>query len=204
MRGRRWRPGRQTLKVKAGAVQKKHRWDYYAWEYPFGVCKDELPIIWEPAIRRCRHLVSERDLRKFITIIPNWKQLSRGLCGLVLGDGDDDCYGWHDEGVVCIHAWSSEMEETWEAQFFQEHQDILDRLMVPYSQVEDGYRCEFTPKSAAAFQLTHVFLHELGHHYDRMQTRNKVFAPSGEQYAEDFGNALAEKLWPEFCRVFRY
>lgn len=65
-------------------------------------------------------------------------------------------------------------------QFFKEHQGILDRLLMPYEQDGDEYYCEFTPKTASAFLLTHVFLHELGHHYDRMQTKAKEHCPGGE------------------------
>ncbi len=50
--------------------------------------------------------------------------------------------------------------------------------------------------------LTHVFLHELGHHYDRMQTKAKKYAPGGESFAEEFGNRLADKMWPDYCRAF--
>lgn len=35
----------------------------------------------------------------------------------------------------------------------------------------------FTNKTAGAFMLMHVFLHELGHHYDTMQTRKKQDSP---------------------------
>lgn len=204
MRGKSWRPGRKTPKVKNGKVQKKHRWDYYVKEYDVAAVRGELPVIREPAIRRHRHLVSERDLRSFIAIIPEWKRYSHGLGGLVLGDGEDDCYGWHDEGVICINAWSSDMQESWDADFFEEHRKILDRLLVPYERHGDEYYCEFTPKTASAFLLTHVFLHELGHHYDRMQTKAKEHCPGGEAYAENFGNALADRVWPEFCRLFQF
>tara|TARA_R110002096_G_scaffold401386_5_gene598256 strand:- start:9997 stop:10611 length:615 start_codon:yes stop_codon:yes gene_type:complete len=204
MRGKSWRPGRKTPKVKNGKVQKKHRWDYYAKEYSVPAGQSELPILWEPAIRRHRHLVTERDLRSFISIIPGWKKYSQGLCGIVLGDGDDDCYGWHDEGVICINAWSADIQEAWDEDFFLEHQEILDRLTVPYERDGDEYYCEFTPKTASAFLLTHVFLHELGHHYDRMQTKAQEHCPGGETFAKSFGNALADQVWPEFCRVFRF
>ena len=202
MSGRRWRPGRQTPRVKAGAVQKKHRWDYYEKEHAVRVGDGELPIVWEPAVRGCRHLVSEGDLRKFVGLVPQWPEYSVGLRGLVLGDGDDDSLGWHDLGVICINAWDSEIEQTWDREFFDEHQPILDRLMVPYELGDADVYCEFTKKTAAAFLLMHVFLHELGHHYDRMQTRAKMHSPKGEPFAESFGNELADRMWIDYFRAF--
>jgi hypothetical protein len=192
--------------VKNGTVQKKHRWDYYAKEYAVREGDGEIPIVREPAFRGCRHLVTEDDLRTFLTIIPDWARYSTGLRGLVLGDGDDDCYGWHDVGVICIHAWSSEIEETWPSAFFEEHKPVLDRLLAPH-ELDDRaneFHCEFTKKTAAGFLLMHVFLHELGHHYDRMQTKARTHSGRGESFAESFGNELAEDIWNDFFRTFGF
>ncbi|MBL4632855.1 MAG: hypothetical protein JKY56_03230 [Kofleriaceae bacterium] len=202
MRGKSWRPGRQTPKVQNGKVQKKHRWDYYFKEYGAPEGQTEIMIVREPAIRRFRHVVSETDLRKFISIVPDWKRYSIGLKALVLGDGDDDCLGWHDEGVICIHAWDSDIQITWHQEFFDEHETILETLMVPTEHTEDGMLCSFTLETARAFLLTHVFLHELGHHYDRMQTKAKEYSPGGESFAEEFSNRLADEMWPDYCRAF--
>lgn len=201
---RRWRPGRQTPRVKDGAVQKKHRWDYYTREYEVREGDGELPIIRVPASRGCRHLVSEDELRRFLTIIPDWELYSLGLRGLVLGSGDDGSYGWHDVGVVCVNAWGAAIEETWPMDFFEEHEDVLERLLVPVEVEGEEVHCAFTKKTAAGFLLMHVFLHEIGHHYDRMQTKAKLDSPRGEAFAEDFGNALAEDMWEVFFREFGF
>ena len=157
MRGRPWRPGRQTPRVKNGRVQKKHRWDYYARTYAVREGDGPLPIVREPAARGCRHVVSEDDLRRFLALIPDWDRYAIGLRGLVLGDGDDDCMGWHEVGVVCLHAWSSEIEETWFRDFFDEHRSVLDRLMVPYEIDDDEVDCAFTRKTAAGFMFFRAF-----------------------------------------------
>jgi hypothetical protein len=49
----------------------------------------------------------------------------------------------------------------------------------------------------------HVFLHELGHHYDRMQTRKKAHSPGGEVCAETFGEGLADRMWADYFRLFK-
>lgn len=204
MRGRVWQPGRQTPKVKKGKVQKKHRWDYYVKEYNVDESRPGLTIIREPAIRRFRHLVSEQDLRKFIALIPDWKQHSAGLKGIVLGDGDDNCYGWSDVDFICIHAWDSDITQVFNEQAFLEDKASLDRLMITHSHDVDGYTIEFTTKSAQAYLLTNVLLHELGHHVDRMRSKAQTYATGGEKFAQDFADRVAEQMWPKFSRAFRY
>ncbi len=196
-----WKPGRQTPKVKNGKVQKKHRWDYYFKEYQLREGDGEIPIVREPAIRGYRHVVSEEDLRRFIAIIPDWNRYSQGVRCLVLGDGSEECFGWHNEGVICINAWD-DIDGAWDKDSFEEHRRVIDSLMVPYEEDESGdVVCHFTLKTAGAFQLMHVFLHELGHHYDRMMTKKKIHSPGEEPYAEDFGNKLADKMWTDFFRA---
>ena len=206
MRRGRWRPGRQTPKVVDGRVQRKNRWDHYAKTYPIREGSDPIPIVREPAVRRARHLVSEHELRTFIRLVPDWPSYSDGIRCLVLGDGDDDSYGWHNVGVICINAWYGELETLWSNEFFQEHAVVLDRLLVPCEpgQPDDEVLVKFTRKTAAAFLLMHVLLHEVGHHYDRMRTKKQTHAPGGENFAENFGNELADRMWPAFFRAFGF
>lgn len=163
-----------------------------------------MPIVVEAPIRGHRQPVTESDLRRFLKLIPDWDRYLEGLHCLVLGDGDDDCFGWHWDGVICLHAWDS-FEMDWDAEFFEEHQHVLDRLQVPYEYDEGhGATFEFTKKTACGFQLIHVFLHEVGHHYDRMQTKYKIEAPRGEIFAEGFGNRVADTMWTAFFREFGF
>lgn len=203
MKRRNWRPGRQTPRVKNGAVQKKHRWDYYFKEYKLREGSEEIPIVRESAARGYRHVVTEEQLKLFIGIIPEWERYSEGVRCLVLGEGGDDCLGWHDEGVICINAWDG-LQQVWDEEFFDEHRHIVCRLLVPYERHEPGKMvCRFTRKTACAFQLMHVFVHELGHHYDRMMTKKKTHGSRGEKYAEEFGNEMADRIWTDFFRLFQ-
>ena len=70
-----------------------------------------------------------------------------------------------------------------------------------------GYQREiivhWTPDTARAYQLCHVFLHELGHHIDRMSTRSqRDNAPRGEEWAEQYAWAyevmVLERYFEEF------
>ena len=98
-------------------------------------------------------------------------------------------------------AWDG-YEQIWDEEFTEEHRQVLEQLNVPVEEISDGFRCRFTGKTARGFQLMHVFLHEVGHHYDRMQTKRKICAPRGEGYAEGFANRVAEMIWPRFYREF--
>ncbi len=203
MRRSSWRPGRQTPKVKGGKTQKKNRWDRYVREYPETV-DGELPIIVEPAIRGFRHPVSETELRQFIEIIPSWQRYSVGLHCLVLGEGDHSTFGWHNVGIICLHAWESFAQE-WSAKFFEETRHTLKRLQVPYEIRDDGWvDCHFTRKTACGFQLMDVFLHEVGHHYDRMLTKDQTDCPRGEVFAEGFSTRIADTMWDAFFRRFDF
>jgi hypothetical protein len=62
---------------------------------------------------------------------------------------------------------------------------------------------QWTVDQARAYQLLHVFLHELGHHADRASTQSGRRAARGEAYAEQFALELGSYIWDDFTRVFR-
>jgi len=62
--------------------------------------------------------------------------------------------------------------------------------------------CKFTEEQAKAAQLLGTFLHELGHHVDRMGSRSQIEPGNGEPFAERFNREIAEQIWPAYTRVF--
>jgi len=58
--------------------------------------------------------------------------------------------------------------------------------------------------SAKAFQLIHIFIHELGHHHDRMTTRSKRAVARGEEYAENYARRFEDVIIEEYRRVFNF
>lgn len=70
--------------------------------------------------------------------------------------------------------------------------------------VEDDYLyiVKWTDGQARAFQLLHIFLHELGHHHDRMTTRSERRAARGESYAELYANVYLRSIWSSYVREF--
>jgi hypothetical protein len=79
---------------------------------------------------------------------------------------------------------------------------VLELLGVAVWKVGPRWVAEWTEDQARAFQLLHVFLHELGHHNDRMTTCSGRRAARGEAYAEQFALELATYIWDDFTRVF--
>ncbi len=64
-----------------------------------------------------------------------------------------------------------------------------------------NYLCKFTQFSVKAFQLLHVFLHELGHHYDKMTTGSKREASRGEHFAEEYAVKNEEVIWEGYMKL---
>ena len=94
-------------KVVGGLVQKKNNWaptaDYYNTDQPLPVIDRRRPG------KGYRHLLKQRDVHDFISILPDWKDLSVGLNAVVLAPGMPDVYGYHTFGVVHVCAWEEEL-----------------------------------------------------------------------------------------------
>ena len=196
-------PRKTAPKVRNGKVQRKNRWqetpNFYNTEQP------------EPVIDRqrpgygYRHLVRKEDLRRFIRLIPNWTELSRGLNVIILAEGDYYTFGWHRPGRVAICAWdrclSLSYSEGGHAWFLKQF-GIVTKLGIPSRRCEENWVITFTEDSARAFQLIHILIHELGHHHDRMTTRSKVRACRGEGYAEAYARRFEDLLLARYRNEF--
>jgi hypothetical protein len=88
--------------------------------------------------------------------------------------------------------------------FFDEHRAFFERIGLAFDEHEadDEVECRYTEDQARAFLLLHVFLHELGHHVDRMQTKQRKAGVRGEEFAERWANELAARIWPSYVRRF--
>ena len=192
---------KKALKVKNGRTLPKNRWA----ETPnYENTPQEWPVIdrQKPGAG-FRHVITVRQLQQFLEILPDWRELSRGLNGIVLAPGDVEMMGWHKNGVVGICAWPRHLPQHWETGFVQDHQEILDRLGVPLRELSKGTtQCLFTEESARGFSLMHILPHELGHHHDRMNTRSQLETARGEAYAEEYALRYSEQIWNDYFRVF--
>ena len=69
---------------------------------------------------------------------------------------------------------------------------------------EKNYLCKFTVESVKAYQLMHIFLHELGHHYDSINTPQKGVMVRDESYAEQYASKYWDLIWERYQKKFRY
>lgn len=188
-------------RVKTGDVQKKNNWaltaDYYNTAQALPVVDRQRPGA------GYRHLLKQQDIYDFIALLPDWPELSKGLNGIVLAPGEHGLDGYHRPGVVHICAWYKELWHSVGPSYYKEHQDIFARLEVPCVEKDDYYLLQWTEAQARAWQLLHIFLHELGHHHDRITTRSKVRASRGEPYAEAYARQHEALIWTRYQEKFR-
>jgi hypothetical protein len=155
-----------------------------------------------------RHIVTKRDIRLLVGIIPDWDDVSEGIESIVLTSGSQSYDGRYEffrrekTGAIQIPAWHGDLWTVFVPEYFKEHAEILTRLGVASETHADGMECRFTPAQLKAFLLLHVFLHELGHHVDRITSKSQKRMRRGEEFAEAYANELFATIWPAYLRVF--
>lgn len=188
-------------RVRGGRVQKKNNWTPALTDYKR--CPRSEPVIDR---RRpgdgYRHLLTCGDVREFISLLPGWDELAVGLHAVVLAPGRYDVFGWHVPGVVAVCAWDHDLWTSHMPSFVTDNAAILERLGVQAKRNRGEVVCKWTAKSARAFQLLDVFLHELGHHHDHMTTRSRRDAARGEPYAEAYARRHAGVIWESYLARF--
>jgi hypothetical protein len=190
---------RTATKVKDGRVQRKNRRAFTSHE--------RLVIDRESPGESRRHVISKRDVLAFIEIIPDWDRLSVRLERIVLSAVDSDWDGLHEfyhreeSGGIFLNAWDDDLWVHLSHKYFSDHESILRRLGVSHESEKDFVFCRFTEPQARAFTLLHVFMHELGHHYDRVTQKHRD-AKRGEDYAERFAMNRFDALYLDYVKVF--
>lgn len=190
-------------KVRNGIVQRKNNWTntstYWNTE------QKSLVIDKEPAGHGYKHFLRKRDIKLFISILPDWKELTKGLNAIVLSRGDAWALGYHHkQGVIELCAWDRNMWLQCDKEWYEEHQEILEKLHVPCEKKGKVYTVKFAEKSIKAFLLLHVLLHELGHHHDKMTTKNKAESVRGERYAEQYAKKYERSIFNKYFEIFEY
>ena len=148
-----------------------------------------------------RHILKKKDVLAFIEILPDWKELSKGLRAVILAPGDNTCSGWYrSTGIVAICAWQRDL--WWLVRWSLEDDRLLKKIVVPCEQTPEGYLWKWTDSTIRAYQLLDVFLHELGHHHDRMTTKSQRRCCRGEGYAEEYALRFADLIWERYLDRF--
>ncbi len=196
-RSRRYTQRKSAPKVIDGRTQRKNR---------------SRPTRTAPLIRReqpgagHRHYLRKNDILKFIDILPDWNEISEGLHEIILAKAEEDTDGWFRPGQVAICACECELVYCVDVEHVQEHAALYRRLGIQYTRDSDEkgpyYLVEYSPSSRRAFQLLHVFLHELGHHHDWMTSDSSVGADRGESYAEQYAYKNEAVIFDRYVEAF--
>jgi hypothetical protein len=116
-------------------------------------------------------------------------------------DGAYEFYHREETGAIFLNAWPENLWIELNTGYFDAHKEIFLRLGVSHDRAEKTVMCRFTEAQARAFALLHVFMHELGHHHDRLHQKHRD-STRGEDYAERFANNRFEQLYPVYIRAF--
>jgi len=187
-------------KVIGGKPQRKNYWGLTANYYNTA---QSVPVIDRKRPGEgYRHVLKRNDVLEFISILPDWKELSKGLNAIVLAPGDPWVYGYHRRGVVHVCAWDEGLWLTLTASGYEQERTFIEKAGVPTEKKKDRFLCKFTESTARAHQLLATLLHELGHHHDRMTTNSKSRPSRGEPYAEEYAKDYAEQIWDSYIETF--
>jgi hypothetical protein len=193
---------KSAMRVRDGRVRKKNNWtpdhrDYYARP------QSEIQIERSHPGRGYRHVVTVRQLRDFLDLLPDWDELAVGLEAISIWRGNSRWLGLSNPGVVVITAWEQDL--WWhqvEPTDLHDCVELLALLGVEIAHDEEvGLEVRWTEPQARAFMLLDVLVHELGHHHDRMVTRGPA-APRGEPYAIAYANRVLGEIFPAYVDRF--
>jgi hypothetical protein len=200
--GMRSQPRRNALRTRDGRVEKKNNWvddrgDYFAWT------QSEIRLDRKRPGAGYRHVVTLRQLRDFLTLLPDWDEVARGLDAIVLDEGRDDAMGWYNDSVVALCAWPAESGLWWEVDtsWLDDNAATLELLEVEVDEIDGRVGLLWTEAQARAFMLLDVLPHELGHHYDSLTTRSGRVG-RGEPFATQYAQRTLETVWPAYCERF--
>ena len=187
-------------KVKGGTVQKKNNHAITAREKYF--------VDRKRPDNGYKHVISKRDIHDFVEMIPNWNEVSRGIESIILDSGNDSFdgmyqhYNYENTGVIWLSAWPEGLWVDFDKDYFEEHRWHLDMLGVECEEREQDWYCHFSSTQAKAFMLMHIFLHELGHHVDKLRSRNQQVMKGGAEFAEKYANDLFKEIWASYVNHF--
>ena len=149
-----------------------------------------------------RHVLRKSDLERFIALLPEWDRLADDLTGVVLLPGNPNYEGEYFTTWIGICAWVRDLWEYYDASYLLHPRQSIARLGVPIERTSVGIVLKWTETTVRAYQLLDVFLHELGHHEDRMATRRKESGGRGEPFAEAYADRYAREIWSNYCDEF--
>ncbi len=185
-------------KVRDGRTQKKNR------HAPTRL--NSLGVGLERPSRGYRHVTSRQDIWKFLRLLPQWKRVSTDLDLIFLMSGSDEYDGYYEYPhwpSIALSAWPEDLITRPLDAYYAQHREIFATLGVRCEMEKDEMVCQFTEESARAYQLLHIFLHELGHHEYRI-TKGRGKSGGSELYAENYAIHWQKRIWKKYCEAFSF
>jgi hypothetical protein len=153
------------------------------------------------------HVTTKQDIWKFLRLLPDWKRVSTDLDLIYLLDSSTDCDGWYEypqRPMIALAPWADDLQMWTTKSYYAAHREIFATLGVSCAPGENEETiCQFTEDSARAYQLLHIFLHELGHHHYRI-TEGRGRYGGTEKHAEDYAIKWQHRIWKNYCEQFRF
>lgn len=161
---------------------------------------DELLIKRTRPIAGHFHAVSATDVRRFVRLIDDWEEVASAVRAVILTPGGDYCYGrYNNAGIIKLDAWPKcgphyvPSRKKW----------LIEQIgLGPMPEGQTYMISDITKEQVRCYLLLGTFLHELGHHIDRMSTRSKLDAANGEPAAIRYEQMRQRELWKPYCGEF--
>ena len=89
------RRSKTTPRVKDGRVQRKHYRDVEWGDRPLEI------LTRVPGLGH-RHVLTRELVERFIALVPDWSELSRGLHTILLAEASSRADGWYNDGFIAL------------------------------------------------------------------------------------------------------
>jgi hypothetical protein len=195
-------PRKTNPGVRGGKVQKKN-WDgttHNYWDHE----PSEIVIERRRPGAGFRHFVTVDEIRRFTALIPKWNEVSKGLRAIVFVPFNPFWYGRYNcEGILQVSAWPHELWLEVGKDNFERDKGLFELLKIEIEDLPHGHLIKPSEGQVKAMQLLGTFLHELGHHVDRMNSRKRDNCHNGEPFALAYESEWRERLYPAYLREFK-
>ncbi|TDF37224.1 hypothetical protein EYS14_13790 [Alteromonadaceae bacterium M269] len=199
MRGR-----KVTPKVRDGKVQKKNR---HQWtEFQELLDQETFSTIKMKPQEGYIHVVDRKSALKFVKLIPDWEDMSKGLSALVPDiDGcnhqTDMNYYPNSYNSIWLSPFPKDMTLYWPKEFGEGHKEVTDLLGIEQEEIDDEeIKTVWTKPKAQAWQLLHLFLYDLYCHHECMLQGKDNYHHS-DKLAEEYAIKTSAIILPDYEKV---
>ncbi|MFP4105072.1 MAG: hypothetical protein ACLFVU_03185 [Phycisphaerae bacterium] len=170
---------------------------------------DELPAVerLRPG-RGYKHLLLQTDVIDFLSLLPQYNDLSQGLEEIIFAPHREGTFGWHKPHAVAICAWDNYLWLTMDEGFIMDHEELLDRLGVEREQIPapgvPSWEVRWTEDQARGFQLLGVLLEHLCLRRGQWGSATEGDASLQKRYSQQYMDKHRQTIWDRYRDMFEY